>query len=561
MKKSIKLFTLTTLGVIALNTIAYAANYVDVDIDGKIANYKEVKPQIINDYTMVPFRETAEEHFGLSVAWNEETRTMTLTKDKIEIKHTINQNKLYINGVEKDYGNAKSMIVENRTLMPIRMLAEALGSEINFDDKERKVYIKTSKEDDKESKEVGADEPFILSATPDKKAANIGDTIKITVLANKNTKKVKIINHLQAIIGISTKYTDKGDQREFIIDYKVPEKSTDETFFVFSGAENYKLASDLMFNVTINPGTQALPDDQQSVNVKVRSYEFDKEKYAKNATVNLKVFTELGSTKVEVEDNKGKIIATSTTPKKGTKENEFALTWKAATTGNYKIISSSSVRDVYTEKVEFEVIGSIDTDHDIDEVTTSRTSLDYGDKVYVTIRTGLDAKRVYIKGPTATGAERARSSSYNSGGASTNTWDLSFTAETTGTYYVYSENSEGEKDEKTFTLDVYGSKDSSTSGNTSDSLKVEDAYADSSNLNYGSTAKIFVTTNEKASSVVVKNPSGDTVKSTTSYTTVNSQRKWELEFEFKLDTSGDYKVYAKDGSNESEAKVVRLTSN
>jgi len=132
------LFSVTFILAMAFSAQDVSANNVRVFLDGVELNFTDVQPQIINNRTMVPIRETAN-HFGMEATWNEETATMFFTGPGRTMVHTVHTNLIHVNNNPVHITDANtgapisSMIVNDRTLMPIRMLAEAIGHYIEWD--------------------------------------------------------------------------------------------------------------------------------------------------------------------------------------------------------------------------------------------------------------------------------------------------------------------------------------------------------------------------------------------------------------------------------------------
>ena len=87
-------------------------------VNGK-AYEKDAAPVIMNDRTLVPIRFVTESLGGM-VAWNAETKEVTLVIDGKEIKMTIGKT------IEK-YGVAP-VIIDSRTFVPVRFVADELGA-------------------------------------------------------------------------------------------------------------------------------------------------------------------------------------------------------------------------------------------------------------------------------------------------------------------------------------------------------------------------------------------------------------------------------------------------
>ncbi len=110
--------------------------------DAKVFGEKksnDVAPIIKNERTMLPARFVAES-LGAKVEWNEEAKTVTITKDKTVIVITIGSDKATVNGKEVAL-DSPAFIENNRTYTPIRFISENLGAEVEWDEETRKVTI------------------------------------------------------------------------------------------------------------------------------------------------------------------------------------------------------------------------------------------------------------------------------------------------------------------------------------------------------------------------------------------------------------------------------------
>lgn len=96
----------------------------------------DVAPVIRNDRTLVPIR-VITEALGGQVAWNEAAKEVTLTINGKEIKMTIGKT------LEK-YGVAP-VIIGDRTFVPVRFVADELGAVTTWDDATKTVTIKAVK--------------------------------------------------------------------------------------------------------------------------------------------------------------------------------------------------------------------------------------------------------------------------------------------------------------------------------------------------------------------------------------------------------------------------------
>ena len=99
----------------------------------------DVAPQIMDDRTMVPIR-AIYEALGATVSWNASTRTATAVIDDYVVKCTVGSKTLTVNGKEHQM-DTSPVIVNDRTLMPARFAAEAFGAEVSWNASTRTAYI------------------------------------------------------------------------------------------------------------------------------------------------------------------------------------------------------------------------------------------------------------------------------------------------------------------------------------------------------------------------------------------------------------------------------------
>ncbi len=102
-----------------------------------------VPPIIVNVRTLVPLR-TIFEHLGAKVDWNAATRTVTAVKENVRIQLTIGKRTAYKNGQKIDL-DAPGQIVKNTTMVPLRFVSESMGARVDWDRAARTVYIFTSR--------------------------------------------------------------------------------------------------------------------------------------------------------------------------------------------------------------------------------------------------------------------------------------------------------------------------------------------------------------------------------------------------------------------------------
>jgi hypothetical protein len=98
-------------------------------------------PIIQNDRVLIPIWMIAEA-MGLSVSWDGETKTVTLNKGELYAEMTIGNATINANGRQVNTDVAPT-IIDDRTFVPGRALSEAFNAEITWNGSSRIVYIIT----------------------------------------------------------------------------------------------------------------------------------------------------------------------------------------------------------------------------------------------------------------------------------------------------------------------------------------------------------------------------------------------------------------------------------
>jgi hypothetical protein len=92
---------------------------------------------------MVPMRKIFE-ILGTEVSWNDKEKKVTETKGKTKIDLTIGSDTAFIN-VEPIQLESPAIIENNRTLIPLRFIAEALDCDVSWEAENRRAIITTER--------------------------------------------------------------------------------------------------------------------------------------------------------------------------------------------------------------------------------------------------------------------------------------------------------------------------------------------------------------------------------------------------------------------------------
>ena len=99
----------------------------------------DVAPEIKNDRTMLPIRIIAEA-LGAKVTWNEAEQKVTITEDDLTIEIFIGQPFATVNGKPVQL-DAPAYIANDRTYLPLRFVAENLGATVEWNAADSSVTI------------------------------------------------------------------------------------------------------------------------------------------------------------------------------------------------------------------------------------------------------------------------------------------------------------------------------------------------------------------------------------------------------------------------------------
>ena len=125
-----------TVMVFILDNDTYTANGEMIKMD--------VSPTIVESRTMLPIRYAATP-LGADVGWDDATRKVTVSLESTKLELWIGQSNALLNGqsvaIDPDNANVKPLIINDRTMLPLRFVTEALGCDVDWDDVNRKVTI------------------------------------------------------------------------------------------------------------------------------------------------------------------------------------------------------------------------------------------------------------------------------------------------------------------------------------------------------------------------------------------------------------------------------------
>lgn len=337
---------------------AYEETCGESEIFNKIANYKSEKttyitvilngnkltfsenPYIENGTTMVPMRAIFEV-LGASVDYDTETKAITATKGSTVIKLFANSDTATVNGKEVTLTSP----VANKngtTMVPLRLVSEALGAEVSWDAETKVVTINLDKE---------VTDKMVFSSNDTSLSFKVGEDIIIGVGLDKDNVTDEELNNIK--ISMDDRYSVVPYDSKIVDNkkYFYFKANTEGNYSIY--AENSKTGESVEIPLSINKNktynigsvpTQKVDGEDVIVNnfsgMTIDNY---KEEKLKNGSCN--VSFDVYNTKsvygeVKVYDSNGKIISA----KPIEKNSDSATSIKGALLDN--------IKDLYGDIVE-----------------------------------------------------------------------------------------------------------------------------------------------------------------------------------------------------------------
>lgn len=140
MKKRISVLLAAVMCAGAMSSASAAGKVIELTIgspkmtvDGAVTEIDSegTTPVIVNDRTLMPIRAIIEA-IGGTVSWDGETRKVTLLYNGSAIELVIDSASALLNGKESALDTAP-MIINGRTMLPIRFIAESFGFDVGWD--------------------------------------------------------------------------------------------------------------------------------------------------------------------------------------------------------------------------------------------------------------------------------------------------------------------------------------------------------------------------------------------------------------------------------------------
>lgn len=122
-----------------MDGLAFAERYPTVKVNGQTVDFIDQKAMIKDSRTLVPARGVFES-LGATVGWNDATQTATVQKGTTFVQIPVGQSYITVNDVKKEL-DVPAQLIGDRTMIPVRAVAEAFSCTVDWDDETYTVSI------------------------------------------------------------------------------------------------------------------------------------------------------------------------------------------------------------------------------------------------------------------------------------------------------------------------------------------------------------------------------------------------------------------------------------
>lgn len=136
---------------VTLGVLAGAEEEITVLVNGDRVEFDR-PPIIVNDRTLVPMRAIFEK-LGLTVQWFEEEQRITAFDGEMNITMFIDSPYIYLDDEAFKIDTAP-VIIDDRTLVPLRAISESLNGDVEWDGESRTVTIEIKEREESSDEEL-----------------------------------------------------------------------------------------------------------------------------------------------------------------------------------------------------------------------------------------------------------------------------------------------------------------------------------------------------------------------------------------------------------------------
>ncbi|MGE4283038.1 MAG: stalk domain-containing protein, partial [Clostridia bacterium] len=192
----------------------------------------DVPPIIFNDRSVVPARAVFEE-LGAKVSWDGSKSVVTVAMNNTDILLTINEKNAIVNG-KKHEMDIPAKIINDRTMIPVRFVAEALGMKVDWQASQRLITIDNTTDGGKEAADdvqIGKVD-YLVKDNNTRIAITASTAIGEYSSFEMDDHPRLVIDIKNAVLNIENKFVDISNNNAYKVRYSQYEVNPNITRFV-----------------------------------------------------------------------------------------------------------------------------------------------------------------------------------------------------------------------------------------------------------------------------------------------------------------------------------------
>ncbi|MDR1687346.1 MAG: copper amine oxidase N-terminal domain-containing protein [Clostridiales bacterium] len=294
LKKTAAVFICLCLLLLNANFTFAAERPIRVYLDSKLVNFgitdgQQVQALTIYDYAYVPIARIIEILTGKAPAWNDPTKTASFDFNGKSYAIDTRQSGIYVNGTfTASPTGTPPVIINSRTLIPLKMLSTAMGFSQNYDAATHSTWLTSPVYTPPVVTPPPAAPvqlPVVNSVTANKTSIQSGDVITLAVRTNTTTSTVKVEDSSGRVLAESKSFRPEGTENVFSLDLK---PSAGGTVYVYAGS-SFTYNENSYKTVDLTVSTVALAIDSVTTDIA---------NPATGTTVSVTIVTSTAATKV-----------------------------------------------------------------------------------------------------------------------------------------------------------------------------------------------------------------------------------------------------------------------
>ena len=114
---------------------------ISVNLDNENVEFESQQPVIVEGRTLIPLRGVFEK-LGYEITWDAQSKTAVFVKEGTEVKVTVNADSFTVNG-EENVLDVPAQIINGSMMLPLRAVGEAAGLDVSWDGESKTVSLFT----------------------------------------------------------------------------------------------------------------------------------------------------------------------------------------------------------------------------------------------------------------------------------------------------------------------------------------------------------------------------------------------------------------------------------